>query len=490
MGMSASQARLLALTARQSNLEFEGQQINQQRTNLSNQSANYYNSLLTMTVPTPPSTDDYTTVKYSFIIGGNDATIAQVLPQDDKGNYLVEYTTNLASIGIQENSAYRITASANGSTTKTGTLDKIINPTDPYNANMQYYVQTFREDDLHGELTALTNQSDRYTTDRLTADATYYDKFGNQVEADDALGNVLKDGYTFDGKEYKDANGNTVTEGEASVLKDGYTFDGTDYKNANGDVVDASEAIIKELKDNYTALVAKESDEIGFSLVNIQLADRASYQAALDRGEIVNSFVENTSEGPQGTDQVVTYAASNDSTFSTVSAEYKEAFINAGLDINDFYQYKSSTGIRFAEKEDVEKSANNSTLTITTFAVASMSKPQKTQLSGVQIEFDTTGRISSMTDQDGNTYTMTTSTVTDDDAYEDAYNQYIYNQYVYDQKQNEINAHIEILQAQDKNLELRLSQLNTEHSAIQTEIDAVNKVISKNIETSFKTFSA
>ena len=463
MGMSASQARLLALTARQSNLEFEGQQINQQRTNLSNQSANYYNSLLTMTVPTPPSTDDYTTVKYSFVIGGNDATIAQVLPQDDKGNYLVEYTTNLASIGIQENSAYRITASANGSTTKTGKLDKIINPTDPYNADMQYYVQTFREDDLHGELTALTNKSDRYSTDRLAADATYYDKFGNQVEADDALGNVLKEGYTFDGNEYKDADNNTVSEADATT---------------------------KGLKDNYTALVTKESDEIGFSLVNIQLADRASYQAALDRGEIVNSFVENTSEGPQGTDQIVTYAASNDSTFSTVSAEYKEAFINAGLDINDFYQYKSSTGIRFAERGDVEKSANNSTLTITTFAVASMNKAQKTQLSGVQIEFDTTGRISSMTDQEGNTYTMTTSTVTDDEAYEDAYNQYIYNQYVYDQKQNEINAHIEILQAQDKNLELRLSQLNTEHSAIQTEMDAVNKVISKNIETSFKTFSA
>ena len=463
MGMSASQARLLALTARQSNLEFEGQQINQQRTNLSNQSANYYNSLLTMTVPTPPSTDDYTTVKYSFIIGGNDATIAQVLPQDDKGNYLVEYTTNLASIGIQENTAYRITASANGSTTKTGALTEVTDPTEAYNADMQYYVQTFREDDLHGELTALTNKSDRYTTDRLTADATYYDKFGNQVEADAALGNVLKDGYTFDGTDYKDANGNTVSEAEATT---------------------------KGLKEEYTALVAKESDEVGFSLVNIQLADRASYQAALDKGEIVNKFQENTSDITYGADQVVTYAASNDSTFSTVSAEYKEAFINAGLDINDFYQYKSSTGIRFAEKEDVEKSANNSTLTITTFAVASMSKPQKTQLSGVQIEFDTTGRISSMTDQDGNTYTMTTSTVTDDDAYEDAYNQYIYNQYVYDQKQNEINAHIEILQAQDKNLELRLSQLNTEHSAIQTEIDAVNKVISKNIETSFKTFSA
>lgn len=436
MGLSASQARLLSLTARQSNLEFEGQQINQQRTNLSNQSANYYNSLLTMTVPTPPSTDDYTTIKYSFVIGGNDATIAQVLPQDNKGNYLVEYTTTLASIGVQENTAYKITASANASSTKTGKAELVNNPNEAYNADLQYYVQTFREDDEHGEYTALNNNSERYSDNRVAAgDVTFYDKFGNQVDKTAALDN---------GK----------------------------------------------LKDEYTALVKKESDEIGYSTVSVQLADRASYQNALDKGEKVTKFQENTSDNTYGSDNVVTYSASNDTTFSTVGSEYKEAFINAGLDINEYYQYKSSTGIRFAKKEDVEKSANNSTLSITTFAVASMNKSQKTQLSGVQIEFDTTGRISSMTDAEGNTYTMTASTETDDNAYEDAYNQYTYDQYVYDQKQNEINAHIEILQAQDKNLELRLSQLNTEHSAIQTEMDAVNKVISKNIETSFKTFNA
>ena len=119
-----------------------------------------------------------------------------------------------------------------------------------------------------------------------------------------------------------------------------------------------------------------------------------------------------------------------------------------------------------------------------------MNKTQKTQLSGVQIEFDTTGRISSMTDAEGNTYTMTASTETDDNAYEDAYNQYTYDQYVYDQKQTEINANIEILQAQDKSLELRLSTLDTQHSAIQTELEAVKKVMSKNIDNSFKTFNA
>ena len=436
MGMSASQARLLSLTARQSNLEFEGQQINQQRTNLSNQSANYYNSLLTMNVPTPPSTDDYTTIKYEFIIGGNTASVTQVLPQDNLGNYLVEYTTTLASIGVQENQAYKITASANNSSVKTGTVTEIRDPKHTYDVDKQYYVQSFREDDQHGTFAAITNKSDRYDKTRLDdAGATFYDKYGHQVDKTEAI-------------------------------------DGG------------------ELKDGYTALVNAQTDEIKYSVVDIQLADRASYDNALTNKQIVKEFVENTKETQNpGTDKVQTYAASNDAVFSTVGSEYKEAFLNAGLDINEYYQYKSSTGIRFAKKEDVEMSANNSTLSIMTYAVASMNKTQTTQLSGVQIEFDASGRISSMTDAEGNTYTMTASTITDDDAYEDAYNQYIYEQYVYDQKQNEINAQIEILQAQDKNLELRLSQLNTEHNAIQTEMEAVNKVLSKNIETSFKTFN-
>ena len=54
----------------------------------------------------------------------------------------------------------------------------------------------------------------------------------------------------------------------------------------------------------------------------------------------------------------------------------------------------------------------------------------------------------------------------------------------------EINSKIEIVQQQDKNLELQLKQLDTEENAISTEIDAVKKVIQKNVESSFKTFNA
>ena len=66
MGMAASQARFLGLTARKSNVEFEGQQVNQQRTALSNQSASYYSELLGMSVPTPPSVDSFTKTVYTL----------------------------------------------------------------------------------------------------------------------------------------------------------------------------------------------------------------------------------------------------------------------------------------------------------------------------------------------------------------------------------------------------------------------------------------
>ena len=93
MGMAASQARFLGLTARKTNTEYEGQQINQQRTTLSNQSANYYNQLLGMTVPVPPSTADYTKTVYTFEDGSLNNSISSMIAQVD-GNYLISYTSS------------------------------------------------------------------------------------------------------------------------------------------------------------------------------------------------------------------------------------------------------------------------------------------------------------------------------------------------------------------------------------------------------------
>ena len=93
MGMAASQARFLGLTARKTNVEYEGQQINQQRTTLSNQSANYYNSLLGMSVPVPPSVSDYTKTVYTFKDGSLSNSISSMIAQAD-GSYLISYTSS------------------------------------------------------------------------------------------------------------------------------------------------------------------------------------------------------------------------------------------------------------------------------------------------------------------------------------------------------------------------------------------------------------
>ena len=93
MGMAASQARFLGLTARKNNVEYEGQQINQQRTTLSNQSANYYNDLLGMAVPTPPSIADYTKTVYTFEDGALTNSISSMIAKAG-GEYLISYTSS------------------------------------------------------------------------------------------------------------------------------------------------------------------------------------------------------------------------------------------------------------------------------------------------------------------------------------------------------------------------------------------------------------
>ena len=81
-------------------------------------------------------------------------------------------------------------------------------------------------------------------------------------------------------------------------------------------------------------------------------------------------------------------------------------------------------------------------------------------------------------------------TVTDDAAYQDAMNQYNYENAKYDKMIQDINAKTSIIQQQDLQLELRLKQLDTERNALQVEIDAVQGVIKKNVDSTFKTFGS
>ena len=84
---------------------------------------------------------------------------------------------------------------------------------------------------------------------------------------------------------------------------------------------------------------------------------------------------------------------------------------------------------------------------------------------------------------------ITQTTQQDDEAFDAAMETYTAKKAIYDKTVADIDAKTTIIQQQDKTLELHLTQLDTEQQAIQTEMDAIKKVIDKNIEETFKTFA-
>ncbi|MCD7740081.1 MAG: hypothetical protein LUH11_01875 [Candidatus Gastranaerophilales bacterium] len=113
MGLAASQARFLGITARKSNIEYEGQQVNQQRTALAEEVNSLYTELLSLSVPIAPDTTDYYESNYSFTLDNTDNQdgeyIVKSYYQNDDGTYYLNtertYTKNVAAGTVLKNSS-------------------------------------------------------------------------------------------------------------------------------------------------------------------------------------------------------------------------------------------------------------------------------------------------------------------------------------------------------------------------------------------------
>ena len=344
MGMAASQARFLGLTARKTNTEYEGQQINQQRTVLSNQSANYYNELLGMTVPTPPSIDDYTKTVYTFNDGALDNTVNSIIAQAD-GRFLVSYTRRWTNDNA-------VVAGSSSIVTRSG--------------NAPDYTYSVGSKEL-----------------RTLGDLTGYD-----VESDDYL--------------------STLTDTQRDKLM--------------------------------------EEERLYIAMLNEKYGEP-------QEGWLVMYRQDTTSE-------------------TWVPSFYKKDDL-----------IKEST---------IYSETGSSQSFIPSYTVGTTTETDEVKGAKAMLDQDSSGRYINITffDEYGNTttYALTTNTTTDQAAYDDAMNQYQYDKAQYDKTIEDINSKIEIIQAEDRNLELRLKQLDTEQDAIQNEMDAVQKVIEKNTESTFKTF--
>ena len=92
MGLAASQARFLGLTARKSDLEYQGQQINQARSELANQTDALFNYLIQTQVPNAD--------KYPVLADGSNDTNKNGL-SDEYEAQLVTYSQNYQNVSTQ-----------------------------------------------------------------------------------------------------------------------------------------------------------------------------------------------------------------------------------------------------------------------------------------------------------------------------------------------------------------------------------------------------
>lgn len=342
MGMAASQARYLEITARKTNVEYEGQQINQQRTALANESSGMFAQLMALQVPIPPSSSDYTTSTYSFNNGANENTVDSINPLSGDPNY---------------------------------------------NSNVTYH----------------------YTQ------SVY--KGINQLRTD--LG-VMGTGTGAD--PYWLTNGTTAKQTKLSQC----AITDTNYA--------AEKAALEQIcKDNPTST----------------LVAALGYNAAT--GTI----------NPANIGNAYTYSNINGTTYYYSATDLAAvSHTGAAVALTGYY-----TG-------NVEQKISNTEKAYVTYASSGRAS---------------TIQLSSTT---GTTFDMTSITTTDETAYNNAMNEYEYQQQNYQQEVTAINAKTCIIQQQDRTLELQLKQLDTEQQALSTEMDSVKKVIDKNIEQTFKTFSS
>lgn len=164
--------------------------------------------------------------------------------------------------------------------------------------------------------------------------------------------------------------------------------------------------------------------------------------------------------------------------------------------VGPFYKYTSGNVTKYVTANDLAQYAstpqNPSTTAIPTYFVDENARTTvNSQLTGAQVTWNESGRMTSITTAPpaNQTFSLTTATTTDNAAHTDAMNEYEYQKGLYEKVMSDINAQMSIIQAEDKKLELKLKDLDTKQEAINTELDSLKKVVDKDIEQSFKAFA-
>ncbi len=536
MGLAASQARYLSLSARKSNVEYEGQQINQQRLNLSNQSADLFNQMLTMAVPMPPSSTDFTKLQYSWTDGDVASVIEnyyQIGTIDDEFNYVVtSYHYENVYTGQR-----KFLPDPQVQATKTNHFSDLkarnfVLQEMSYNPEKDTYsLQLINGFDqlIHATYKLCDAVENRDTVEQLdymfnrTTKVGYSSSMETDFVYDDAADTITYNGSTYS---YVD------TENDAAKLRElcqsygafynsakRYYSNGTNYickddldtviTNKNGDV-DIRKKDTKKYYTDGTRYIAEDSLRnlsVGDTMTTYQAENNPTFSDYKSIGNCeIKQLTEDDYKGDVTIDiaiqQIIKDMKANDGD-AIAYERLKNCFDENGKYISGtLYQFTMAGKMYYTTAADMDASllsayseqsvANNSIdsqQSKLSYYNAVYINTKVSEIKKAMMETDGAGRFSTVKFEDDSVvYTLNVETIKDDDAYNDAMNKYYYEKEQYDKQIADINTKTEIIQAQDRQLQLKLEQLGTEQSALQTEMEACQKVVSKNIDNSFKTF--
>lgn len=443
MGMAASQARFLGLTARKSNVEYQGQQVNQQRTSLSNESANIYNEMMDLVVPTPPSTSDYYKTTYTLdnssdSYANEDYTISNIVKTyESEGQYLITLSSKTSQVAATT-SSYKIQYTKPTESGEVKYQQKEVDGKPVYQAVDEEGKPLYHLVDKDNNKLYYTDETKTATqTQETDFPATTTDKTDFPYETNDVTDYPV---YNVD------ENGNKIIESDTRSTK-------------------------------YNISLASSTSSL---TLTYDTADSDAY-----KGENGSLMVEKN--------QIY---ALNDEKKDELKG-YKEC-AKENPDIAFFYQDNSGVNHFLTDEELQAMIKGDSSTVINPEHTYTYTKEVSTQVKGYLETSNSTDRFSTITIEQNDSYpenlsnktfSLSCKQVYDENAYNDAYNDYEFAKTTYEKTISDLNAKTEVLQEQDQKLELKLKQLDTEENALKTEMDSVKEVLKNNVESTFKTFA-
>ena len=448
MGMAASQARLLSITARLTNNENSGQSISYSKQRLADQTqqiTNEYNEALNttkLTVLTGFNGSDatYTDISYDTMTNKQmAANTKQYVVTDTKGRILVtedianaykqsagNYNQFLAKLGYSQSDMTVQNVASLSATDKQDAAQKIHEAWDKYFASVGIECS----DDEHKG---------------IYDDGTYRFKWNNVLDTNDKGEYLDKDGKVITADEAKTKGYSSVGSGYASwaVLGDDgkptgeynpINYEGT--TDESRELYDYAMAITEAFMRTDESLTADQKN-------NNQSFDPSSYQLALDAGNKADlNYYKNI--------------------FSKMQSSGYFTYTNTPATAKDDPEHYKYASVGTGTAGNVQKSPLKDN---TVFEAALRD-------GSLRLEYYSTTSKS-----------FKTTTISEDNCIQE-----VSDERAIARAESKYNQDMADLENQDKKLDLELKKLDTEHSALQTEYDSVKNVVDKNVENSFKTF--